>query len=147
MNIDMDARSCHTVIRGHVIGDIGDKALTRVDVAVGLWYNAAEPFEVELLIEDVLWTCARDLLRDGLFTATGIGDVRVWPCGDHLTLAIRLRNIGVGTDPAVWGTVVLTLPRLEMAEFVNATHKVVAPGRERINIDTCLAQLLGGDQS
>ncbi|MCW2822354.1 MAG: sporulation protein SsgA, partial [Marmoricola sp.] len=49
-----------------------------------LVFDPADPFAVAMHLEarsgTVVWTFARELLAEGLYTPSGDGDVQVWPC-------------------------------------------------------------------
>ena len=107
-----------------------------------LLYSAADPYAVRIGFEDSSrkfeWVFARDLLRDGLTTPVGDGDVHVWPSwgtGREL-LMISL------TSPD--GQAVLEAVADDVRSFLDRTAAVVEYGVESdfVNLNALVAQLL-----
>jgi Streptomyces sporulation and cell division protein, SsgA len=111
-----------------------------IHVGAVLRYDPRDPFAVCVSFdagatERIEWTFARDLLAEGLVGATGKGDVKVWPRGDVVFVAL--------CSPT--GRAVLEAPRTTLAEFVDRTQRVVPSGSEDdfVDLDRELASLLG----
>jgi hypothetical protein len=114
----------------------------RLDARVNIRYRVADPFAVTLDIADgdgwARWTLDRDLLVKGMTTATGLGDVQVYPVGD--------RQIRIDLScPDGEAKLIFSRPVVEQA--VAAIEHMVPAGTEwdRIDFDTALATGLGGD--
>lgn len=110
---------------------------------VSLRYSASDPYAVHMIftgdVDDIEWMFSRDLLRTGLSTPTGDGDVHVWPSwgtGREL-LMISL------TSPD--GQAVLQLDADDVRLFLDRTAAVVPYGEESVDMESELAILLGGD--
>jgi hypothetical protein len=77
----------------------------------------------------VLWRIGRDLLYQGLFSMSGLGDVQIWPM--HLdergTALLKLR----ARDTAA----LFELPVPELEEWLDHTYELVPPGRESADAD------------
>ncbi|GAA3689760.1 hypothetical protein GCM10022267_90540 [Lentzea roselyniae] len=112
-------------------------------VGAVLRYSTASPYEVTATFTSpadgsvVTWSFARELLFDGLFVATGCGDVSVRPApldADVIHLELRSDH----------GHAVLSTPVSDVAEFLAETHRVVAPGDESLwfNFDQELHRLV-----
>lgn len=114
-----------------------------VPLPVSLRYSANDPYAVRAVFSgdgmEVEWVFARDLLRTGLTTPIGDGDVHVWPSwgtGREL-LMISL------TSPD--GQAVLEAAAADVRSFLDRTAVVVPDGDEssHLDLDTTLARLLG----
>jgi len=110
-----------------------------VKVGAYLRYDAADPYAVCVSFEAggderIEWTFARELLDQGLWEETGDGDVKVWPRGGSVFLAL--------CSPS--GRAVLETPRAAIADFVGRTRRMVPVGKESdfIDVDAELAALL-----
>ena len=113
-----------------------------VPLPVSLRYSASDPYAVRAVFSgdgmEVEWVFARDLLRTGLSTPTGDGDVHVWPSwgtGREL-LMISL------TSPD--GQAVLEATTDDVRSFLDRTTAVVADGDEssHLDLDAALTRLL-----
>lgn len=110
-----------------------------IKVAAHLRYDSSDPFAVCVSFDAggsdrIEWTFARDLLNEGLWQLAGDGDVRVWPHGGTVCLAL--------CSPS--GKAVLETSRGAIADFIARTQRVVPTGRESnfIDLDRELAALL-----
>jgi hypothetical protein len=110
-----------------------------IRVGAHLRYDVRDPYAVCVSFdaggsERIEWTFARDLLDQGLWGATGDGDVKIWPRGGAVYLAL--------CSPS--GKAVLETPRPAVADFVARTQRLVPAGREGdfFSIDRELAALL-----
>jgi hypothetical protein len=113
-----------------------------VPLPVSLRYSASDPYAVRAVFSgdgmEVEWVFARDLLRTGLSTPTGDGDVHVWPSwgtGREL-LMISL------TSPD--GQAVLEATTDDVRSFLDRTTAVVPDGDEssHLDLDAALTRLL-----
>ena len=113
-----------------------------VPLPVTLRYSASDPYAVRAVFSgdgmEVEWVFARDLLRTGLASPVGDGDVHVWPSwgtGREL-LMISL------TSPD--GQAVLEATSEDVRCFLDRTTAVVADGDEssHLDLDAALARLL-----
>jgi len=113
-----------------------------VPLPVKLCYSAADPYAVRAVFSgdgmEVEWVFARELLRQGLTSPTGDGDVHVWPSwgtGREL-LMISL------TSPD--GQAVLEAAAEDVRRFLERTTLVVPDGEEsmHLDLDAELARLL-----
>ena len=110
-----------------------------IKVGAQLRYDTRDPFAVCVSFdagasERIEWTFARDLLDQGLWQATGDGDVKIWPRGGSVFLAL--------CSPS--GRAVLETPRGAVADFVARTQRLVPVGKESnfVNLDRELNALL-----
>lgn len=104
-------------------------------------YDAAHPYAVTLLFpghtpDDLVeWTFARDLLAEGMWTPSGVGDVRVsphdleWVVLELIVPDARCRFL---------------VPRMPLVTFLARTSRRVPAGSEseHVDMDTELAELL-----
>jgi hypothetical protein len=113
-----------------------------VPLPVSLRYSACDPYAVRAVFSgdgmEVEWVFARDLLRTGLASPVGDGDVHVWPSwgtGREL-LMISL------TSPD--GQAVLEATADDVRSFLDRTAVVVPDGQEsgHLDLDAALARLL-----
>lgn len=110
-----------------------------------LSYAAESPYELQAEFRTVdglvTWVFARDLVRSGLDRPVGDGDVVVWPSRGTSTEVICLAL----SSPS--GRALLEADRAAVAEFVQRTDAVVAPGSEsdRLDLDGLIEQLLADD--
>src|SRR3954471_9119529 len=113
-----------------------------VPLPVSLRYCATDPYAVRAVFSgdgmEVEWVFARDLLRSGLTSPVGEGDVHVWPSwgtGREL-LMISL------TSPD--GQAVLEAGAHDVRSFLDRTTAVVPEGDEsqHLDLDAALARLL-----
>lgn len=110
---------------------------SHVDIPSALSYRPADdPFAVWLTFgsrNPVEWTFARELLVYGLDNRAGLGDVRIWP-HRHGELALTLDS---PEESALF-----LLHRPTVAKFLRQTYAVVPRGREQLDFDRELAELL-----
>lgn len=113
-----------------------------VPLPVSLRYSSGDPYAVRAVFSgdgvEVEWVFARDLLRTGLASPVGDGDVHVWPSwgtGREL-LMISL------TSPD--GQAVLEATAEDVRSFLDRTAAVVPDGDEssHLDLDAALARLL-----
>src|SRR3954470_23236085 len=113
-----------------------------VPLPVSLRYSASDPYAVRAVFSgdgmEVEWVFARDLLRSGLTSPVGEGDVHVWPSwgtGPEL-LMISL--------PSPDGQAVLEAGAQDVRAFLDRTTAVVREGdeSEHLDLDAALARLL-----
>ncbi|MGP4092133.1 SsgA family sporulation/cell division regulator [Streptomyces sp. KR55] len=98
---------------------------------------------VELVIEGgprVLWRIGRDLLQQGLYSVSGLGDVQMWPAHSEVRATARLRL--ASRDMAA----LFELPVPPLEEWLEYTYELVPAGRELAEIDweVATADLLQG---
>ncbi len=119
-------------------------AAATTPVATTLAYCIEEPYAVTLVFQcrgtrPITWVFARDLLVAGLTTATGDGDVRIWPAerGDPVFFEL--------CSPT--GHAVFAADRKSIRRFLAETEKLVPRGGEPavMSMDYHLAALLGGE--
>ena len=101
-----------------------------IKVAAHLRYDVRDPFAVCVSFdagtsERIEWTFARELLDQGLWRPTGDGDVRIWPRGGSVFLAL--------CSPS--GRAVLETMRPAIADFVTRTQRLVPVGNEEQFVD------------
>ncbi|MGL5858753.1 MAG: SsgA family sporulation/cell division regulator [Angustibacter sp.] len=120
--------------------------LRELAITATLQYDTSDPFAVRATFhagtDAISWVLGRDLLADGLMTAHGDGDVRVWPIteADHSMVMLEL------TSPD--GRAVLAADAAELETFLARTYDAVPLGYEsdHIDMDTALTDLLGGSR-
>ena len=101
---------------------------------------------VEFLMEGgprVLWRIGRDLLHQGLYSTSGLGDVRVRPSlpEDRATTWLQLTS---GDTAALF-----ELPVAPLAEWLEYTYELVPAGHELAEVewDAATADLLQGPRA
>ncbi len=108
-------------------------------------FDPAAPLvvSVELVVEGgprVLWRIGRDLLQQGLYSVSGLGDVQMWPAQaeDPATAWLQLAS----RDMAA----LFELPVPPLEEWLRYTYELVPAGRELAEIDweAATADLLPG---
>ncbi|MGW1602792.1 SsgA family sporulation/cell division regulator [Streptomyces eurythermus] len=111
-------------------------------------YDPALPLvvSVELLVEGgprVLWRIGRDLLQQGLYTMSGLGDVQMWPSSLEEGVTARLR-LASGDMAALF-----ELPIPPLAVWLGHTYSLVPAGQELAGVDwdVTTADLLDGPAS
>ncbi|MFD7643681.1 SsgA family sporulation/cell division regulator [Kitasatospora sp. NPDC059795] len=107
-------------------------------------YDAAAPYEVRLTFhagrpDEADWVFSRELLRDGLDSLSGQGDVKLWPthCPCHgLTLHVALES--------PYGSALLEASRPQVKAWLERTYRIVPDGQEDelLPSDEELAQLI-----
>ena len=108
-----------------------------------LAFDHTDPYAVTMRLEaksgSVVWTFARELLTDGLYTPIGDGDVQVWPCLGSSGDAVVIIEL---SSPD--GTAVLQAPSRMVHDFVARTLEVVPAGEEsaHLALDALISQLL-----
>jgi hypothetical protein len=136
---------------------VGPQSWTSVPAA--LVYEAADPYAVKVRFGDggepeepgfdeaeddggVEWLLSRELLRAGMSTPAGDGDVRIWPARAALdVLFLQLR--------APSGEALFELSATVVGEFLRDTERLVPVGEEsgRLQVDDELIALLSGGGS
>ncbi len=87
---------------------------------------------VEFLVQGgtrVLWRIGRDLLRQGLRSASGFGDVRMWPSQSREPVTAWLQLTARDT------AALFEIPARPLAEWLEYTYELVPAGRELATID------------
>lgn len=104
---------------------------------IELSYDPGDPYVVKLtfLDQDVCWEFARSVLAEGVEGHAGLGDVRAWPSLGYVHL--RLANDGE--------MVTLELRRRWVESFLGDSYRLVPLGRERVDVDSVIGQILGSD--
>lgn len=87
----------------------------------------------------VHWTFARELLVDGQYEPSGDGDVHIWPCLSSCGEAVVIVEL---CSPA--GETLLQFPSRAVQDFVYSSLDAVPLGREKVDVDGWLEQLLAG---
>ncbi|PKW17991.1 SsgA family sporulation/cell division regulator [Saccharopolyspora spinosa] len=135
----------HKTIRSNVVFDLTAPAGVRSPVWVELRYESREPYAVNMsfhagMTGQIDWVIARDLLADGLIVASGEGDVQIIPQPDNHELVIIALS-----SPS--GQAAFEAHAAELADFLDETYDVVAPGDEHkwMSIDEELSRLLQND--
>lgn len=106
-------------------------------------FDPADPYAVTMKLEarsgSVTWTFARELLAEGLYSASGDGDVQVWPCLSHTGEAVVIIEL---CSPD--GTALLQTASRAVQRFVTAIFESVPAGCEssHVSIDALVSQLL-----
>lgn len=96
-------------------------------------YDAGRPFEVTVNFGDREWTVGRDLVADGLAVPTGSGDLSFWP-DRRGVLGMRL------SGPDGWA--LFEMHTKAIREFLADTYKLCARGREVVDFDPVIAEIL-----
>ena len=96
-------------------------------------YSQHDPYAVKVLFlcseRPVEWTFGRELLIDGVYRPTGIGDVVVWPTLNEESeayVAFTVNNIS-GNNPQIF-----MAPTREMMLFLDQTLDLVPQGFESL---------------
>lgn len=105
-------------------------------------YDPADACAVTMVLQapsgPVRWTFARELLMDGQYEPTGDGDVHVWPCLSSCGEAVVIVEL---SSPA--GETLLQFPSRAVQEFIYSSLDTVPLGREQVDVDAWLENLLG----
>ncbi|NGY65871.1 SsgA family sporulation/cell division regulator [Lentzea sp. NEAU-D13] len=104
---------------------------------VDLQYRSDDPHAVTLRFQtrdqESTWVVGRELLSDGLLSPAGIGDVRLRPHdGDVLVLELFTED----------SHAVFHLSHDELSRFLDSTYAVVPAGREVLDFELLLKDLL-----
>ncbi|MGW4132325.1 SsgA family sporulation/cell division regulator [Amycolatopsis japonica] len=108
-----------------------------VKVGVELTYDPRDPYAIKARFPTSLERFfARDLLDDGLMTASGLGDIRFSPCHRHFECV----HIELDFPD---GTAYMMANFWELADFLDCTFELVPAGTEssRIDLELELARL------
>lgn len=110
---------------------------TQKPVSVTLSYSPYDPFAVTMDIapagqRTVRWVFERELLKRGRHTKSGIGDVTVEP--EVYQVHVHL------SSPSGSGTI--SMPTLDVREFLDVTYDAVPTGEETYDLDTVVDNLL-----
>ncbi|MFI9803502.1 SsgA family sporulation/cell division regulator [Streptomyces sp. NPDC052301] len=121
----------------------------RCPVLVHLSYDADDPFAVTAVFGHdghvlARWRLDREMLSDGLVEPVGLGDVRLRPAATGMWHELRMEFLGdVRPDGGRHHAVVFAWAPA-IAAFLRETHRIVAPGQERVPVDELLAEILSG---
>jgi hypothetical protein len=114
-------------------------------VLAGLRYASDDPWAVSVCFHTggegdgiVEWMFARQLLTDGVRSAVGEGDVRVWP---STKAGVQLVNLAMASPS---GSALFEIDRNGLVEFLQQTYLAVPTGAEEevVDLDAELAILL-----
>ncbi|HET9382113.1 MAG TPA: SsgA family sporulation/cell division regulator [Streptomyces sp.] len=121
----------------------------RFPVLAHLTYDASDPLAVTAVFSHdgrVLaeWRLDRAMLHEGLRRPVGEGDVRLRPvsCGVWEEVCMELYGSTHADGGRQHALVFWWAPAL--AGFLRRTHDIVRPGREKVQVDDFLADLLAG---
>lgn len=78
----------------------------------------------------VLWRIGRDLLRQGLYSVSGLGDVQIWPTRPEGDLPTARLQLASGDMAALF-----ELPVPPLAEWLEYTYELVPAGQELSEVD------------
>lgn len=105
-------------------------------------YRADQPFTVTAAFQTdrdrwVEWVFSRDLLIEGLEAAAGVGDVRFRPIEEP---GLRMLAIEIESPE---GYALLEVDLEAVADFLDATEELVAPGAEdeHFDVDALIEEL------
>jgi len=105
-------------------------------IVAGLRYEAADPWAVRVAFHTgsegngtVEWVFARQLLTDGVRSACGQGDVRVWPA---LHGRDRVVNLAMASPS---GSALFEIDRNDLVGYLEQTYRVVPTGAESEVVD------------
>ncbi|WP_371671134.1 SsgA family sporulation/cell division regulator [Streptomyces sp. NBC_00289] len=114
-----------------------------IPVPARLSYRTDDPYAVHVTFHTgsdhpVSWTFARELLVEGVFRASGHGDVRVWPT------KTEGRGVVLMALSSPDGDALLEAPTAQVSAWLERTLRAVPPGSEaeQLGIDEGLAELL-----
>ncbi|WP_193783503.1 SsgA family sporulation/cell division regulator [Streptomyces sp. E5N91] len=108
-------------------------------------FDLAHPLVVTMsfIVADcppVTWRLSRDLLYQGLFSLSGLGDVQVWPThlDDRSAVCLQLDSYGM--------TASFELPIPPLAEWLEHSYRIVPAGTELegVDWDIVTAEMLSG---
>ncbi|MEU0882447.1 SsgA family sporulation/cell division regulator [Lentzea sp. NPDC005914] len=104
---------------------------------VDLQYRSDDPHAVTMRFhardQESTWLCGRELLSDGILSPAGVGDVRLRPDhGDVLVLELFTED----------SHAVFHLSADELHRFLESTYAVVPAGREVLDFELLLKDLL-----
>jgi hypothetical protein len=106
-------------------------------------YDSSDACAVTMVLQassgPVHWTFARDLLVEGQYEPAGDGDVHVWPCLTACGEAVVIVEL---CSPV--GETLLQFPTRAVQDFVYSSLESVPLGREEVDVDGWLEQLLAG---
>lgn len=114
-----------------------------ISVPACLTYRADDPYAVHIAFHaetphPVHWTFARELLIEGVFRASGEGDVKIWPTmsGTRAVICMALSSPG--------GEALLQAPASAVSAWLERTLRVVPPGSEHsaLKLEEALDSLL-----
>jgi Streptomyces sporulation and cell division protein, SsgA len=107
-----------------------------LDIERVLDVSARQAIRAEFRIENgprVLWRIGRDLLQQGLYSMSGLGDVQIWPTHpeDRATARLQLTS---GDMAALF-----ELPVPPLVEWLEYTYELVPAGQELAELDWDIA--------
>jgi hypothetical protein len=106
-------------------------------------YDPADACAVTMVLQTpsgpVHWTFARELLVEGQYEPSGDGDVHVWPCLSACGEAVVIVEL---CSPV--GETLLQFPSRAVQDFVYSSLDAVPLGREEVDVDAWLEELLAG---
>jgi hypothetical protein len=131
------------VLSQHIMLACYDTCGRTVDVPTTMSYRHTDPYAVTLTFHsdagDVEWVVGRPLLRQGLSSPCGDGDVRMYPSIDTDD-----RPIAVLDFRSPDGRLITEAPHDELQGFLTRTFAVVPAGTEsdHLDMDALIEELL-----
>lgn len=121
-----------------------------VPVHANLDYTPSDPYAVHVVFHtglsgeddaghgDVSWSFSRELLTEGLYRQTGIGDVKVWPWAGR-----SKQSLGLALSSPD-GYALFEVPRAPVEDFLARSYALVPAGEEaeRLDMDRALEAML-----
>jgi hypothetical protein len=135
----------HLTLRASAAFTLRNSHTPPAQVDVELRYTTKDPYAVVAAFRTgrtgwVEWVFARNVLADGLFTQSGVGDIQIRPATDNpACVVIELAS------PS--GHAAFEASIQDLSNFLDRTYDMVLPGDEHmwIDIDEQLAFLLSDD--
>ncbi|MET9182984.1 SsgA family sporulation/cell division regulator [Kitasatospora aureofaciens] len=138
LHLDTDTTTEGTTLRAHAAMQLLTNGRPDVALHTDLVYRSNDPYAIEMTIQaggepPVTWMFSRELLAEGLTRPAGEGDVRIWSDQPAPFDANRARRLHVSLDSPE-GAAHLAMNLADVEEFILATRRIVAPGREHLHM-------------
>ncbi|GAA1423455.1 SsgA family sporulation/cell division regulator [Streptomyces thermospinosisporus] len=121
----------------------------RFPVLAHLSYTPDDPFAVTAVFSHdgrvlARWRLDREMLLEGLRRPVGCGDVRLRPEERGVARELRMEFFGEAHADGSRHHAVVFVWAEAVGEFLTETHRMVAPGSEKVRVDDFLADILAG---
>ncbi|GAA0646192.1 SsgA family sporulation/cell division regulator [Streptomyces thermocarboxydovorans] len=121
----------------------------RFPVLAHLSYTPDDPFAVTVVFSHdgrvlARWRLDREMLLEGLRRPVGCGDVRLRPEERGAARELRMEFFGEAHADGSRHHAVVFVWAEAVGEFLTETHRMVAPGSEKVRVDDFLADILAG---
>ncbi|MDT0611897.1 SsgA family sporulation/cell division regulator [Streptomyces lancefieldiae] len=137
----------NSLVRKTLVVQLQTGGADRCPVLAHLSYDAADPFALTVVFSHdgrvlARWSLDREMVREGLARPVGVGDVRLRPESRGVWDELRVELLGDVRPDGGRHRAVVFVWAAAVEAFLRETHAVVRPGKEEVDVDDFLAEIM-----